>query len=212
MTALSGDGVVPNDDLTADDRAALRWAASSGHELGTAVVARVRSGRSGLTFTELTAIRGDWERLGRPAPERHVHRTPVVLADGVTVVGVTFVQEDAYTREVAPTFGLYLDERWNPPWPHGHVEWPDFGLPADLQAFRAALVDVHERARRGERVELGCLGGHGRTGTALACLAVLAGTPARQAVSYVRANYCPKAIETTAQEQLVSTFRPEATG
>ncbi len=55
-------------------------------------------------------------------------------------------------------------------------------------------------------VEVGCLGGHGRTGTALACLAVLTGTPANEAVAWVRANYCAHAVETEAQEALVAAF------
>jgi protein-tyrosine phosphatase len=87
-----------------------------------------------------------------------------------------------------------------------HVEWPDFGVPADIDSFRAALADALERARRGEIVELGCLGGHGRTGTALACLATLTGTPPNEAVEWVRANYCEKAVETDEQLRLVTDF------
>jgi protein-tyrosine phosphatase len=67
-----------------------------------------------------------------------------------------------------------------------------------------ALRSVIDRARTGEQVEVGCLGGHGRTGTALACLAVLTGYPAAGAVAWVRANYCPKAVETADQEALIT--------
>lgn len=58
-----------------------------------------------------------------------------------------------------------------------------------------------ERARAGELVEIGCVGGHGRTGTALACLAVLGGQRSAEAITWVRGNYCPAAVETTAQEE-----------
>jgi hypothetical protein len=51
-----------------------------------------------------------------------------------------------------------------------------------------------------------CMGGRGRTGTALACLAVLDGVPAEQAVEYVRQNYHPDAIETAEQSQFVAAF------
>ena len=44
-------------------------------------------------------------------------------------------------------------------------------------ALRTALIEVWERAAD-ERVEVACRGGTGRTGTALACLAVLDGVPA----------------------------------
>lgn len=64
-----------------------------------------------------------------------------------------------------------------------------------------------DRARTGEQVELGCIGGHGRTGTALACLAVLTGCPASEAVAWVRASYCQKAVETAGQEAFVNGLR-----
>lgn len=90
------------------------------------------------------------------------------------------------------------------------VHWldgPDFGVPADPAELMAALQCALERARAGQRVELGCLGGHGRTGTALACLATLTGHPADDAVEWVRAAYCKKAIETDAQVEFVLNCR-----
>ena len=107
-------------------------------------------------------------------------------------------------RDRPPDHGLYLDPRWRPPWAHDHLEWPDFGVPADPVPVVAALRSLLDRARAGEQVEVGCLGGHGRTGTALACLAVLGGHPAGDAVAWVRANYCGKAVETAEQEAFVA--------
>jgi hypothetical protein len=133
----------------------------------------------------------------------HRHRTPVVLPDGVTVSAVSFDARDPYGRDEPPDFGLYLDHRWRPPWPHVRLDWPDFGVPADRSTLLAALRDLRTRAEAGERVEIGCLGAHGRTGTALAALAVLAGHPADDAVAWVRAAYCAKAIETHEQEAFV---------
>ena len=208
MQSSDPTGVVPNEDLTAEDASALGWAVSTGHAVAMAIVDRVRGGGSGVTVDELALVREAWSAAGRPAPHRHVHRTRVALVDGTEVIGVTFAADDPYTREEQPAFGLYLDDTWRAPWPHGHVEWPDFGVPTDLEHLRRSLADVLARARSGEAVEIGCLGGHGRTGTALACLAVLAGTPPDDAVAWVRATYCEKAVETDAQEQLVADFRP----
>ena len=129
--------------------------------------------------------------------DQHVHLDALVLPDGTTVVATSF--NPAYEREAAPDFGLYLDDRWDPPWPHAKVDWPDFGLPADADDFVAALEDVLARARQGAVVELGCLGGHGRTGTALACLAALAGVDG-DPVEWVRSTYCAEAGETPEQE------------
>lgn len=58
-----------------------------------------------------------------------------------------------------------------------------------------------------ERVEIACEGGHGPTGTALACLAVLDGVPNREAVAYVREHYSPRAVETPWQRRCVLRFR-----
>jgi len=106
-----------------------------------------------------------------------------------------------------PQFALYLLGAPPEPvaWPATWVRWPDFRLPADPDAARAALVDAWQRSER-ERVELACGGGRGRTGTALACLAVLDGVPAGEAVAWVRAHYDRKAVETPWQARFVRRF------
>ena len=76
-------------------------------------------------------------------------------------------------------------------------------MPSNVEGLLDSLKWVLDRARGGEGVEIGALGGHGRIGTALACLAVLARCPAAGAVGWVRANYCTKAVETAEQESLV---------
>ena len=60
-----------------------------------------------------------------------------------------------------------------------------------------------------ERVEIACAGGRGRTGTALACLAVLDGLPGREAIAYVRSHYEQRAVETRWQRRFVTSFRQE---
>ena len=136
----------------------------------------------------------------------HRHRSSVVLPDGTTLMAVSFDENDPYRREPLPDFGLYLDARWRPPWRHTHADWPDFGIPDDPVRLEVALRDLLERARNGQRVELGCLGGHGRTGTTLAWLAVLSGHEATDAVAWVRANYCSKAVETEEQAAFVAAL------
>ena len=58
-------------------------------------------------------------------------------------------------------------------------------LPADEADVLSALTEAWQRAVA-ERVEIACAGGHGRTGTALACLAILNGVPGTEAVPFVR--------------------------
>jgi hypothetical protein len=107
-----------------------------------------------------------------------------------------------------PEFALYLlgDQPPPVPWEARWVRWPDFRLPADRGDAREALREAWERAAT-ERVEVACHGGNGRTGTALACLAVLDGVPSRDAVAYVRQRYSPRAVETPWQRRYVTRFR-----
>ncbi|RBY74904.1 protein phosphatase [Geodermatophilus sp. TF02-6] len=83
-----------------------------------------------------------------------------------------------------------------PPWPARRVRWPDFWVPLDRADAVAALHEALARARAGQRVEVACRGGVGRTGTALAALAVLDGLPADDAVPWIRARHHPRAVET----------------
>ncbi|MFJ8042622.1 protein-tyrosine phosphatase family protein [Kitasatospora sp. NPDC096147] len=108
-----------------------------------------------------------------------------------------------------PQFALYLLGRQPRPvdWEFQWVRWPDFRLPADPAAATEALRTAWRRAGT-ERVEVACAGGRGRTGTALACLAVLDGVPADEAVGYVRAHYSPHAVETPWQRRYVARFAP----
>jgi protein-tyrosine phosphatase len=106
-----------------------------------------------------------------------------------------------------PDFGLYLlgREPEPVPWTSTWVRWPDFRLPADPAAARTAVADAWERAVS-QRVEVACGGGRGRTGTALACLAVLDGVPAGDAVAWVREHYDARAVETPWQARFVRRF------
>jgi hypothetical protein len=198
------------DGIVGDGRAAVLWAVFSVQTAaGKLVTERMsRDEEPAVTDDLLVAIRAEWEAAGRPIVRPHTHRDEVTFADGTSVVGVRFLVDDPYKRDKAPTFGLYLDQRWAPPWDHAHLPWVDLGVP-DATELRVALEDVLDRSRRGEHVEVGCLGGHGRTGTALACLAVLTGTPPGEAVAWVRATYCEKAVETDEQDAFVASFQQE---
>ncbi|MEO3756258.1 protein phosphatase [Streptomyces sp. B6B3] len=106
-----------------------------------------------------------------------------------------------------PTFALYLLGHQPPPvdWEARWLRWRDFWLPADREEAGLALREAWTRAAT-ERVEVACGGGQGRTGTALACIAVLDGVPADQAVGYVRQHYAPRAVETPWQRRYVARF------
>jgi hypothetical protein len=75
---------------------------------------------------------------------------------------------------------------------------PDGRAPADPAAFRQLVDWTAEQLHAGKTVHCGCIGGHGRTGTFLAALvSVVVGED--DAITYVRENYCKKAVETLEQ-------------
>lgn len=107
-----------------------------------------------------------------------------------------------------PQFGVYLRGRRPAatPWPSLWLRWPDFWLPLDRRAAADAFALAHSRALAGERVEVACGGGRGRTGTALACIAQLAGVPASRAVAWAHEHYDKRAVETPWQRRYVERF------
>jgi protein-tyrosine phosphatase len=106
-----------------------------------------------------------------------------------------------------PEFAVYLLARDPGPfdWPHRWVRWPDFRTPASTEDAVSVLAEAYERSA-GERVEIACGGGVGRTGTALAAIAVMAGVPSAEAVDWVRARYDDRAAETPGQRRWVLRF------
>ena len=128
----------------------------------------------------------------------------VHFPDGTVVRGAALAN-----REVNADWrdrGLYLDARWAPTWPATVLDWPDLGLPtSDADAIRA-IQEAFTHARTGSNVEVGCAGGLGRTGTVLACMAVLAGVPSTDAVAWIRDRYDRRAVEASRQESWVVSF------
>jgi len=126
----------------------------------------------------------------------------VKLPDGRRVRGTGLRRP---RRDVtAPDFAVYLlgrDPRV-PDWEYQWVRWRDFRLPDSTEDTIAALREAHSRAAS-ERVEIACGGGVGRTGTAMAVLAIMSGVAPDDAVAWVRENYRPRAVETRRQKRWV---------
>jgi hypothetical protein len=123
----------------------------------------------------------------------------VVLPSGAAVRGRRLADAPA----TAADFLLALADGPLPLWPHRRIAWPDFWVPTDRPDALDALAEALRRAHAGEVVEVACRGGRGRTGTALAALAVLDGLPATEAVAWVRRAYDRKAVETPWQARWV---------
>jgi hypothetical protein len=141
----------------------------------------------------------------------------VVFPDGTAVRGRG--RRQALPPGPTPEFGLYLGTPPDPgrprlfgrtpfrtEWPAEWIDWPDFRLPRRPEEAADRIRHAFELARAGTVVEVACGGGNGRTGTVLACMAVLGGEPADSAVDWVRAHYRRHAVETRAQRRWVTWF------
>ncbi|MEH0830426.1 MULTISPECIES: protein-tyrosine phosphatase family protein [unclassified Micromonospora] len=126
----------------------------------------------------------------------------VVLPSGVTARGRR-IGDPASPAD----FALLLAPGPAPAWPHRRIRWPDFWLPLDRADALDALGETLRRAHDGARVEVACRGGVGRTGTALAALAILDGLPPDRAVGWVRERYHPRAVETPWQRRWLRGLR-----
>jgi hypothetical protein len=89
------------------------------------------------------------------------------------------------------------------PWDSGkkvvevHCNIPDMGVPKNVTRFKKLVTWLVQSIAVGKKVHVGCIGGHGRTGTLLSALVAEAGE--KDAIQYVRKNYCDKAVESKAQ-------------
>lgn len=116
-----------------------------------------------------------------------------------------------------PDAGVYLSSRWFTglaavtdgvdvgdvtQWPSAFVNWPDRGV-VDTEVLMPILKWAADKILDGQRVEIACMGGHGRTGTFTTALMVYLGWDVRGAFDYLRAEYCGKAVESREQVELL---------
>lgn len=157
-------------------------------------------------------------------------RQPFELEDGLRVFASSWVDhpKDGIERGAfagSPDVGLYLDTRWasdqllvtpgtvapftrrrSSPNTVVLFPWPDYGVPSDRRSLVKVLRWVLTLAAKGQTLEIGCMGGHGRTGTALAALLVLQGLTGEAAIRRVRRRYCDEAIESRPQLDFVRSI------
>lgn len=83
------------------------------------------------------------------------------------------------------------------------LNWEDFSLPVMKLSFWTDFYRTFiENSNRSRKIIVTCMGGHGRTGTALAAILLASRkfTGYRKTIDFVRSNYCEEAIETEDQE------------
>lgn len=92
----------------------------------------------------------------------------------------------------------YEGQPWNAHIVEATFLIPDMGVPSNVPQFKKMIEWLAVQIVSGKKVHIGCIGGHGRTGTVLAAL-VKEITGEKDAITYVRKNYCEKAVESEDQ-------------
>lgn len=93
------------------------------------------------------------------------------------------------------------------PWTEGEeflYYIPDMGVPSSAEDFKKFIAWLALQLIALKLVHIGCIGGHGRTGTVLAAL-VTHMTGNVDSISYVRKHYCEKAVESASQVRFLNT-------
>ena len=116
--------------------------------------------------------------------------------DFPTAVAEAFRGLNAHVRVKAPCFPL---------------DWPDRSIPPTGRAFWAGLWHILRTYYAGQHIIVCCVGGHGRTGTALGALMATSGPPLTGAtiIETIRTKHCTEAIETVGQEEYIHRLARE---
>ncbi len=130
-------------------------------------------------------------------------------------LGVYFAQSWIKQPSLQSSPGLKFPWKVKPEpntWPWLYVNWPDYGVPGDVELLCQVVKWTLEQIKAGVVVETGCMGGHGRTGTFLACLLAAQKTDPGEAIRYIRDTYCSEAIESEKQVDIVAKVYELLTG
>ncbi|KKL95945.1 hypothetical protein LCGC14_1849510 [marine sediment metagenome] len=94
-------------------------------------------------------------------------------------------------------------------YPRLFYDWVDMGAPRGPIVIKLVAWAV-EKIKSGVKLDLGCFGGHGRTGTFLALLLMeIEGLTAAEAMKEVWTRHCEQAIETYVQKKFIYEFNGE---
>jgi hypothetical protein len=91
-------------------------------------------------------------------------------------------------------------------YPNIIVDWADMSS-VELDELEPLVSIARKYLSCNRRVDIGCLGGHGRTGTLLACIiGKVENLLAEEAIDQVHKRYCKEAIESYRQRNLIREY------
>ncbi len=165
---------------------------------------------------------GKWSSAWVAKPKCKHDRDLIELLDGLSIYASAW-RDVKYVTDERVDIGIYCYSGWQNgwaavspglqvPWAEPrqtqgvYIDWPDYSIPNDDGELVEVVKWVLEELRNGTTFEAACLGGHGRTGTFIACLLVAQGISPGEAIEYVREKHCKEAIESSKQVDYVAKF------
>jgi len=139
-----------------------------------------------------------------PVPPRcYESHPPLEIAPGLTIYGgscISPIVKDAdiyigFDSGMRPTSKIY-------PWTEGEEVFfriQDMDIPTSPSEFENMVQWTASRLKEGKKIHCGCIGGHGRTGMFLAALRARLVPADDDPITFVRVNYCKKAVENSKQ-------------
>lgn len=152
---------------------------------------------------ELALAATDKGSTGTYKPYKKCYEThPEVSLGGGTIIGGACAAPIVNDADVYIGFDYSVKvQPYNPGKKHAiYVHYPitDMQAPTNPEKFAQLIADIKGWLAEGKRVHMGCIGGHGRTGTVIAAL-VKEITGNADATEWTRENYCHKAVESSEQ-------------
>ncbi len=124
------------------------------------------------------------------------------LGDGLVIYGGSCIKPVVKDADVYIGFDGGMDfTKRHFPWNQGeevYFKITDGQAPGNVEEFKKLVEWTAQQLMIGKKVHAGCIGGHGRTGTFFAALASVM-LSEEDAITYVRENYCKKAVESQVQ-------------
>lgn len=145
----------------------------------------------------------DWKEPPKRCYETH---PALKLNDGLVIYGGSCGSPIVEDADIYVGFDYSMAKSPKQyPWVQGEsflFPIQDMHAPSDPVAFKQLIEWTAMQVIAKKKVHMGCIGGHGRTGTVFAALvAHMMGRT--DAIQYVRENYCVKAVESKAQVEFL---------
>jgi hypothetical protein len=140
----------------------------------------------------------------KSGPRCHTKHKPLKLGKGKVLGGACGSPREGYDIYIGFDYGMKMQHQ---PFPWEQESDPivefqyritDMCAPKSPKDFKKMIEWCALRLDAGKNIHVGCIGGHGRTGTFLAALVAFMGV-SDDPIAYVREHHCKKAVESKSQ-------------